>query len=809
MAARSSGIKTPAFKQELSYLMPNEDVRGIGAPYATEVDFATASKPFDMDKFPGSGVVVTQLPNPIYGKFIRIPEGSAATPGLAFATVDDDDSGIYLSAVNTVGMSVNGTANMTWSSTVIRQLSTRVDITGQLRIGTSTATAVAGEFSATSAGGSCAFISGTLYADAGPIEVRNGATVRVRLGTSTSYFTSSAGDNILAVGPVAAGYYVHISRESNATPGENPEICLDGAGIYAIPFVFGIRSRGTYALPTTVIDGDGLLEFDGRGYDGTAYSGPRVDISMEAAATWAVGDHPTRIVFATTPAGSTTIADRWKIQPDGTLLAGGNNTIDIGDSAATGKPKNIYFGTQALGPDGSSTNPTYSFASVTNSGFYGTSSGNLIFSKSGSIRMGILAASTQLLSTQSLSWSTVITGTSDVFLERNAAGILDLHRTTVGSSQFSIHNTRTDTSNYERLEFFWSSNVAIMRTMAAGTGTVRALHLRHGGSTSIGVLIGVNISNGIDINGGSAVSTSNTSAQLARVGSSVTLTANSGTHGILDLMASMVPSASSTADLSSLRISTTINYASGGAGRVQLIRLTPTNTALPTGLNAAIVLSSTANALGGIHFHNQTDETTNYEVAKLWFTSNVFTISTGIAGTGTARNIQITSAALLGLQGAASSGIVLNDSGADADTRIEGDTLPYMIFCDASDATENIAFLATGAPNWQSMDRGFYVENVTTAPSGNPASGFFHYSSGGQPTWRDDGGVIYSLTQATGGENVTNNVTDTASTAGTIPDITNGAVYATDYTNLRNALFQIARMLKQDHDQLRAMGILT
>jgi len=44
---------------------------------------------------------------------------------------------------------------------------------------------------------------------------------------------------------------------------------------------------------------------------------------------------------------------------------------------------------------------------------------------------------------------------------------------------------------------------------------------------------------------------------------------------------------------------------------------------------------------------------------------------------------------------------------------------------------------------------------------------------------------------------------------GPIPDITNGTVYATDYTNLRNALFQLARMLKQDHDQLRAMGILT
>ena len=65
------------------------------------------------------------------------------------------------------------------------------------------------------------------------------------------------------------------------------------------------------------------------------------------------------------------------------------------------------------------------------------------------------------------------------------------------------------------------------------------------------------------------------------------------------------------------------------------------------------------------------------------------------------------------------------------------------------------------------------------------------------------------IAQQTGGENVTNSVTDTASTAGTIPDITNGTVYATDYTNLRNALYQLARMLKQDHDALRAWGLLS
>jgi hypothetical protein len=152
---------------------------------------------------------------------------------------------------------------------------------------------------------------------------------------------------------------------------------------------------------------------------------------------------------------------------------------------------------------------------------------------------------------------------------------------------------------------------------------------------------------------------------------------------------------------------------------------------------------------------------------------------------------------------------VINETQADVDFRVEGDSISHLIFTDATSTTENIALCATAAPNWQSMDRGIFIENRETSPTGNPTSGFFYYSDSGQPTWRDDGGVTYSLTQATGGQNVTNNVTDSGSTAGTIPDITDGVTYANDYTNLRRALFQIARMLKQDHDQLRAMGILT
>lgn len=88
-------------------------------------------------------------------------------------------------------------------------------------------------------------------------------------------------------------------------------------------------------------------------------------------------------------------------------------------------------------------------------------------------------------------------------------------------------------------------------------------------------------------------------------------------------------------------------------------------------------------------------------------------------------------------------GITVNDAGGDFDSRIEGDTLTHMFFCDASAATENIALVAAAAPNWQSMDRGLFIGDTTTAPTGDPSSGVFTYSNSGVLTVRQpDGAVI-------------------------------------------------------------------
>lgn len=90
-------------------------------------------------------------------------------------------------------------------------------------------------------------------------------------------------------------------------------------------------------------------------------------------------------------------------------------------------------------------------------------------------------------------------------------------------------------------------------------------------------------------------------------------------------------------------------------------------------------------------------------------------------------------------------GITLNDAGADSDFRLEGDTLTHMVYTDANAASENIALLATGVPNWQSMDRGIFIADATTIPAGNPSGGGFLYVESGALTWRGSSGTVTVL----------------------------------------------------------------
>lgn len=90
--------------------------------------------------------------------------------------------------------------------------------------------------------------------------------------------------------------------------------------------------------------------------------------------------------------------------------------------------------------------------------------------------------------------------------------------------------------------------------------------------------------------------------------------------------------------------------------------------------------------------------------------------------------------------------IVLNPSAfSNMDLRVLGESLGHMLFTDATATTENIALLATAAPNWQTMDRGIFMGDASQIPTGNPASGGFLYVEAGALTYRGSGGTITVL----------------------------------------------------------------
>jgi hypothetical protein len=101
-----------------SYLIPNADPRGIGAPYVQKGSFFDASRPFDPTTLAGSGIQLAAIPSPISNKWIHLPDGTVSSPGLAFA--GETNSGRYRIGSNNIGESINSTLVFDWNATRLR-----------------------------------------------------------------------------------------------------------------------------------------------------------------------------------------------------------------------------------------------------------------------------------------------------------------------------------------------------------------------------------------------------------------------------------------------------------------------------------------------------------------------------------------------------------------------------------------------------------------------------------------------------------------------------------------------------------------
>jgi hypothetical protein len=126
-----------------------------------------------------------------------------------------------------------------------------------------------------------------------------------------------------------------------------------------------------------------------------------------------------------------------------------------------------------------------------NNGFYIDGSGRWVFAMGNSPRylMGVNNNTTRFDSAWQVGWASgdPTATAEDLVLLRDAAYWLGLRNGT-NAHNLSVYNTFTSSTNYERLDLVWSSNIATIGTdKGSGGGSARVLQFKTGGTVSIAI----------------------------------------------------------------------------------------------------------------------------------------------------------------------------------------------------------------------------------------------------------------------------------------------------------------------------------
>lgn len=163
---------------------------------------------------------------------------------------------------------------------------------------------------------------------------------------------------------------------------------------------------------------------------------------------------------------------------DGGLIWSTDNVGDIGSAA--NRPRSIYWGTQALGPDGTASNPSYSFAGQTNLGFYRSGTDIIRVSVSGTDRFRFSTDNFDLLTNGGL---LRFGSSNDVILTRDAANILAQRNGT--TAQISRTYNTISGPDSEFFAIHWQANICFLRTDVTGTATARQLNVGTQGAAAV------------------------------------------------------------------------------------------------------------------------------------------------------------------------------------------------------------------------------------------------------------------------------------------------------------------------------------
>lgn len=182
-----------------------------------------------------------------------------------------------------------------------------------------------------------------------------------------------------------------------------------------------------------------------------------------------------QIVFQTNGANT-----RLRIDTNGHGLAHVDNSYDWGGSS--NRWRNIYAGTQFIGPAGSEGAPVLVGTGGLTTGVFFPTTASVGVSVGGAEQLRVIADQIKLDSALSLAWTDNNPGnTVDLTLRREAANTLALRNGTAANS-VRFYNTYTNASNFERtIVGYVGDNTFYLASQALGTGTVRNITLATGG----------------------------------------------------------------------------------------------------------------------------------------------------------------------------------------------------------------------------------------------------------------------------------------------------------------------------------------
>lgn len=189
-----------------------------------------------------------------------------------------------------------------------------------------------------------------------PMTFYTGGSERIRIDSSgnVGIGTDSPTSRLTINSPVGGTQSLLVRGESNTE-----RAVIQASGASGGTAVFNASSsRGTTASPAVVQSGDALGYYQFGGYDGSAFNRSAWILGL-AAENYSVTNRGAHLTFSTTPIGSTTIAERMRIDSSGNV---GINSTTPAQYATSGKVLNITGTANNNGPavqvmSGSSTNP--------------------------------------------------------------------------------------------------------------------------------------------------------------------------------------------------------------------------------------------------------------------------------------------------------------------------------------------------------------------------------------------------------------------------------------------------------------------